>query len=137
MIFAPLDRSQMRQDLKTFMCRVFAPLEHEPLPQDLKKLSCLNHAEFEKTRADHMKRKAWPDEPTGVGVALLLSFLGVPACLFNALIAKDPAYLFAAVFWLVVGLVSYGYLALAAGYWREHRAIMQEEQRRSGRCSFS
>lgn len=66
----------------------------------------------------------------------MLSLLGAPACPILGLIKDDNVLLASSIFWLIVGLVLFSYLALAARYWREHRAIISEELRRYGHASF-
>jgi hypothetical protein len=111
-------------------------LEHEPIEGELVRLKLLDEAAFQAARARHLARRPMPARTDTAGVTLVLSLLGAPTCLVLGLIKGDSVLLVTSVFWMIVGLVLFSYLVLAAKYWREHRAIISEELRRYGSASF-
>jgi hypothetical protein len=113
-----------------------AAIEHEPIEDEFKNLELLNDTEFQRARAVHLASRRMPSHSDNAGVTFVLALIGVPVCLVLGLVNRDSAYVACAVFWLVVGIALFIYLALAARYWREHYAIIAEELRRYGRASF-
>jgi hypothetical protein len=117
--------------------RFLVRLGDEPLPDEVARLKSLAPHEFDIARAKHLKRRAWPKENMVVGSLFLIAMFGAPICLIKGLAQGDMDYVAAAGFWFLVAFAAYSYLAIAAGYWREHRAIIFEERNRYGKSSFS
>jgi hypothetical protein len=111
-------------------------LQENQIDGEFKELTTLNEASFLVVRDRHLEKRTSPIQNVSSGIVFLLSLIGAPISVISWFVSGDEAYLFGAVFWLVVGCLFYVYLARSAKYWREHNAIRTEETRRFGRASF-
>ena len=87
-------------------------------------LMLLDDAAFQTARTRHLARRPTSARTDNAGVAFVLSLFGAPTCLLLGLIKDDSVLMASSIFWLIVGFVLFSYLAFAARYWREHRAII-------------
>lgn len=130
------DRHAPRRLRMRLLRRVDAMIDHTPIEGEFLRLKLIDDVEFQSARARHLARRPMPKRADNAGVFFVVGLLGFPVQLISGLIKDDSVLMASAIFWLIVGLVSFSYLAVAAKFWREHHAIRSEELRRYGHTTF-
>mgnify|MGYP000853908140 FL=1 len=111
-------------------------LERNQIQGEFDSFQLLEDAAFQNIREKHRARRYISAEHENLGCILLLALIGAPGSFVAWAASGDAGYLCGFLFWLIVGVPTYYYLVYAARYWREHYAIIAEENRRYGQASF-
>jgi cytochrome c biogenesis protein CcdA len=113
-------------------------LSEEPTTVQVAAIKSLGDVELENAKRAHFAKPQvkHPGSMENVGVLFVFALLGAPYALVAAALTADRSWLISVAVLLALGVAAWMPLRRSVLYWREHRAIQQEEMRRFGAVTF-